>query len=198
MINSILVFLVKALLRLRYRVRLCGLEKITSKGSGGILFLPNHPALIDPIILVAHLYGRFKIRTLADRDRIDIFLIRWLARRVGVLPLPDIGKRGLSSAAEVRQVIDSCVEVLGQGDNLMIYPAGRIYRQYLEDIRGNSAVERILKRLPQVPVVLVRTRGLWGSSFGWASGREPLTGRALKKGFFSLLAGFFFSRPGVR
>ncbi|MCP4710204.1 MAG: 1-acyl-sn-glycerol-3-phosphate acyltransferase, partial [Planctomycetes bacterium] len=195
MIDFLLVIFVKAILWLRYRVRVKGIDKIIRKGGGGILFLPNHPGLIDPIIVLAHLFGSFKVRALADRDRINIFLIRHLARRLGVLPLPDIGKGGLSSASEVRRVIDESIRILQQGENLLIYPAGRIYRQYLEDLRGNSAVERILNRLPDVRIVLVRTRGLWGSSFGWASGREPQIDKALRKGIFSLLKNGIFFGP---
>ena len=55
---------------------------------------------------------------------------------------------------------------------VVLYPSGRVYRQYLEDVGANSAVETILRELPDVRVVLVRTRGLWGSSFSWAAGRE--------------------------
>ena len=194
MIDFLLVIFVKALLWLRYRVRVQGIDEVLRQG-GGILFLPNHPALIDPIIVLAHLFGRFKVRAWADRDRIDIFLIRHLAQRLGVLPLPDIGKGGLSSASEVRRVIDESIKILQQGENLLIYPAGRIYRQYLEDLRGNSAVERVLNRLPEVRVVLVRTRGMWGSSFGWASGREPQIDKILRKGIFSLLKNGIFFGP---
>ena len=194
MINFLLVLWAKALLGLRYRVRIRGREEVIRKGAGGILFLPNHPALIDPIILLAHLYGPFKVQALADRDRVDVFFIRRLARRVGVLRLPDIAKRGLSSASEVRQIIDQCVKSLQRGENILLYPAGRVYRQYLEDLRGNSAVERILRQLPEVRVVLVRTRGLWGSSFGWAWGSEPIIGKALRKGTRALLlSGIFFA-----
>ncbi|MGC9261795.1 MAG: AMP-binding protein, partial [Phycisphaerae bacterium] len=41
-----------------------------------------------------------------------------------------------------------------------------------------SAVERIVAELPEVRLVLMRTTGLWGSSFSWASGAAPQLGRA--------------------
>ena len=34
---------------LRYRIRMDGVKAIKAKGAGGILFLPNHPALIAPV-----------------------------------------------------------------------------------------------------------------------------------------------------
>ncbi len=186
-INLLMLFFVRSLLWLRYRVRLEGLDTIARKGRTGILFLPNHPALIDPIIVISQLYGRFKTRALADRHQIDRFIIRRLAKRLGVLPIPDIVQGGSASAREVRKVITQCVQLLRDGQNLVLYPAGRVYRQYLEDIGGNSAVETILRQLPDVRVVLVRTEGLWGSSFSWASGEKPSVSKALLNGAISLL-----------
>jgi len=60
---------------------------------------------------------------------------------------------------------------LRQGENLLLYPAGRIYRSRWEELGGNSGVEQILERVPDARVVLVRTRGLWGSGFSFAGSR---------------------------
>ena len=185
--NFLIILFVRSLLWLRYRVRVQGLSKIVQKGRSGILFLPNHPALIDPFIVLSQLYPPFKVRTLADRDQIDRFLIRYFAKRIKVLPVPDIAQTGSSSATEVRKMLNQCVEILRQGENLFLYPSGRIYRQYLEDIRGNSAVERILQEVPNARIVLVRTRGLWGSGFSWASGQAPSVRQILWNGVKSLL-----------
>ena len=193
MINHFLMWFVKIVVRLRYRVRIHGLEAITKKGREKILFLPNHPALIDPIILMGHFYGPFQTRALADNKQIDRFFIRWLAKRANVLEIPDIAKAGTSAVAQVRQVISECVNALGSGDNLILYPSGRIYRTNHEEIRGNSAVERILQEQPGIRVVLVRTSGLWGSRFSWAGGHRPMVAPVLKKGIWQLLlSGLFF------
>ncbi len=194
MVNFFLVLMVKIVLWLRYRTRINGLDKILQKGRKGILFLPNHPALIDPIILVSQLYIPFKVRALADEDQIDRFLIRWLARRFNVLPIPDLTKKRAQSAEQVRDVIERCAGALKQNDNVLLYPAGHIYRRHQEQIGGNSAVERILKALPDVRIVLIRTHGLWGSRFSWSYGKKPLVTPTLLKGLKSiLLNGIFFS-----
>jgi len=194
MINRVLAFLLRALIGLRYRARIKGLETIRQGGTSGILFLPNHPALIEPIILAAHLYRPFKVRALADESQVGRFLIRTLARRINVLTLPDLGTMGAQSVQQVRAVIDQCTEGLKQGDNLILYPAGRIYRQNREQIGANSAVERILKALPNVRIVLVHTQGLWGSRFSWAYGYRPLVTPTLRKGLKAiLLNGIFFT-----
>ena len=193
MLNHLLITIVKILLRLRYRIRLHGAREIARAGNRPILFLPNHPALIDPIIVMAYLYRPFRPRALADEVQIDRFFIRRLACRLGVMPIPDIGRSGSLVTDQVRAMLDQCVATLHHR-HLLLYPAGRVYRQHLEDLRGNSAVHRIIQQLPDVRIVLVRTRGLWGSSFSWATGKEPSLSRALKSGLKSLLlSGIFFA-----
>ncbi|MBN1553378.1 MAG: AMP-binding protein [Phycisphaerae bacterium] len=185
-------------LSLRYRIRVVGMDDVYRKGTKGILFLPNHPALIDPVILLSKLWPMFHTRALADKDQIDRFVIRRLARKLNVLPIEE-SFHGAYAPEEIQKALAGCVDALKNGDNLILYPSGHTYRTRLEDLGGNSAVERILKELPDIRVVLIRTRGLWGSSFSWAPGREPHVARALRRGAMKLLAslGFFAPRREV-
>jgi len=193
MINYLLSLWVKSLLWLRYKVVVRGAREIAAGGRRGILFLSNHVALIDPIILAVYLHRRFSPKFLADRDQIDRPVVRWLAKRVGVVAMPNIARDGAESSREIRRAMEQIIEHLKAGGNALLYPAGRLCHTRLEDLRGNSAVETILKDLPDVRVVLVRTRGLWGSSFGWGRGRAPDVAGTLKKGAVSmLLSGLLF------
>ena len=189
MMRRLFMLAVRLLLSLRYRVRVEGLSKaVAAAGRRGVLVLANHPALIDPIILLSHLWDRFGVRALGDRGQIDRFLIRRVAPWLGVVPIPDLSAEGSGEAAKaVREALETCVAALRAGDNLLLYPAGHIYRSRLEDLGGASAVERILSAVPDAPVVLVRTRGLWGSAFSWAGGREPDVARILRRGLWMLL-----------
>ncbi|MDY6913269.1 MAG: AMP-binding protein [Planctomycetota bacterium] len=195
MINRILFSITRWVLWLRYRIRVRGLEEIGRRGATGIVFLPNHPALIDPVILMSMLYERFSPLALADRNRIDRFFIRWVAGRIGVQPIPDLARHGPGGRDEVARGLGECIEQLRNGRNLLLYPAGRISRHGTEELGGNSAVETILRQAPQVRVVLVRTSGLWGSGFSWAGGREPNVAHLLRKGVVSLLASGVFFAP---
>ena len=67
LIRYALFWIVRALVSLRYRLEIIGLEKLTPdqfKRSGGIVFLPNHPAEIDPILLEMVLWRKFQPRPL--------------------------------------------------------------------------------------------------------------------------------------
>lgn len=195
MLSALLRMLVNALLRLRYRIRVRGLEQIAARGCERILFLPNHPALIDPVIVVATLHKHFAPHPLAVENQIDKPLIRWFTRQVGVRPIPDLSEHGAGAADQVAAVVRSCAEGLRAGENILLYPSGHLYRSRYEDLRGNSAVELLVKQVPDARVVLVRTRGLWGSRFGFARGEYPNFLRTLAWAIPRLLANLIFFSP---
>jgi len=186
MIDFLLRILVNASLWLRYRIRVRGLDEVARRGTTGILFLPNHPALIDPIIMGAVLLKDFHPGFLADQNQIDRFLIRTLARRAGAKPIPDVAKEGPAAAQRIHEALGECIDDLRAGRNVLLYPSGHVYRGRYEDLRGNSAVETILQELPDVRVVVVRTTGLWGSMFSWASGM-PNVGASVRRAMKCLL-----------
>lgn len=194
MLNTILRVLIRALLWLRYRIEVIGLDEIADKDARGILFLPNHPALIDPLIVLSLLSGRFSVRALASRDQVDKPGIRWLAQRINVRTIMDPHSQGAESKHQIAGMMRDVVRGLREGEALVLYPAGRIYRQRIEDLGGNSAVEFLTRACPAVRVVLIRTQGLWGSAFGRASGRPPTVSGALRRGALGLLkSGVFFA-----
>ncbi|MDP7422478.1 MAG: MFS transporter, partial [bacterium] len=172
-----LAFTTRRLLALRYRIEVSGLETIRKKGTEGILFLPNHPALIDPLIVTSQLFTDFRPRPMADRDQSDRPLIKQVLRRLRAIIIPDLTKVGQQGSEAIQEALGEVIDGLKQKDTILLYPSGRIYRSCLEEIGGNSAVEQIVKNVPDCRVVLVRTRGLWGSTFGHAGGHAPKVGR---------------------
>jgi acyl-[acyl-carrier-protein]-phospholipid O-acyltransferase/long-chain-fatty-acid--[acyl-carrier-protein] ligase len=198
MIDLLLRWFARLSLWLRYRIRTVGMEAVAAGGTKGTLFLPNHPALIDPIILGTVLHRRFRARFLADEEQIDRFFIRRVARRINVIPIPDPAKQGPAARQAVEAGLEKCVEALRNGDNVVLYPSGQILRGRLTNLRGNSAVQFILARLPDVRVVLVRTTGLWGSLFSYAPGRMPNVAEVMRKAAVSLLASAVVFMPRRR
>ena len=198
MIDAFLRIAVKCLLWPRYRIRVLGRKAVADRGVEKVLLLPNHPALIDPIILMAHLHKPFRPRALAVAHQVDRFCIRRLARRMGVRTLPDLRIHGPSAAGEVERAVADVTESLRRGRCLLLYPSGHLYRGRYEDLRGNTAVETILRQVPDARVVAVRTKGLWGSGFSWASGRPPEVAPTLRRGLLGLLASGLLFAPRRR
>jgi long-chain-fatty-acid--[acyl-carrier-protein] ligase len=162
MLNQFLRLLIRSLLWLRYRIRVRGLDRVAPPDGRGVLFLANHPALIDPIMVMAVLWPRFRPRVLADRAQARRWGIHFLARRARALEIADMTRDGRGAREQVESMIEASAAALRRGEALLLYPAGRIYRQRREDLGGNSAVEQLLQAVPDVRVVLVRTAGLWG------------------------------------
>ena len=185
----------RRLLRLRYRIEVFGVEEVASKGTRGILFLPNHPALVDPVIVMSELHHHFKPRSLADKDQVSPPGVSFLARKMGARTMPDVAKYGEACRPEVERVLGECIEGLKAGENLLLYPGGHLMHARTEDLGGTSAVETILEKIPDLRIVLVRSRGLWGSSFSWASGRPPQLMSALRKGAGYFLGNLLFFGP---
>ena len=176
----ILRAIVGLLLRLRYRITVKGLDAIQAKGSEGILFLPNHPALIDPVIVSHALNSTFKPRPVADELQANRFGIRWLVRGE-CIDLPNMRKRDKRGRDLVRSVFASVVKALGSGDNILLYPAGKLARSRQERLGNNKGVHTILEQYPGVRVVM-RTTGLWGSRFSWGGPFKDAQAWSLLKG----------------
>lgn len=150
-------------LSLRYRVRTHHLEEVAQRGTRGILFLPTHPANVEPLILAGLLLKDFRARPFADEDGVNSPIFGWLLRQVRAFKIPTVAKHGQSAGAKIEAVLQEAIGALRSGDNVILYPAGRMLRTKNEVVSGNSAVETIVHALPDVRIVLVKTRGLWGS-----------------------------------
>jgi acyl-CoA synthetase (AMP-forming)/AMP-acid ligase II/1-acyl-sn-glycerol-3-phosphate acyltransferase/acyl carrier protein len=193
MLDVVIRWLISALLWLRYDITVRGFEELRPYDGRGILFLPNHPALVEPIIMMVTLFRRFRVGVLADRAQVDRPVIAWLARRVNAKTIKDPGKER-DARGQIERLLREVSDGLNRGESYVVYPAGRIYRQKLEDLGANSAVETLLRACPNVRVVLARTHGLWGSGFSRASGGPPRVGAVLKRGLVALLkSGIFFA-----
>lgn len=195
MLDWFVITIAKFILWLRYDIKLLGLEKITARGRTGIVFLPNHPALIDPVMVYVRLQRIFAPRGFGDQDQVDRFLIRFFAKRWGVRTIPSIATYGPAAKAKIEEVLDESIEGLKGGENLVIWPAGHIYHSYRESLGANSSVERILQKCPDARIVLIRTTGLWGSAFGWASGYAPKVAPILRKGLLAIFANAVLFTP---
>ena len=200
-----LALFLRAILSLRYTVTESGLESIpfaparqdsdaADAPRPGILFLPNHPALIDPVIMYSRLAG-LRPRPLADERQMRGPLQSLAAGIIHAVTIPDLQKDGKSGSAGVMAGLENIIAALKQGDNVLLYPAGRVYRSSRESLGANSAVARILSEIPTARVVLARTTGLWGSAFSYAGGTTPNFSRLLRRGLLTVLGNAIFFTP---
>lgn len=147
----------------RYAVTVEGLEALP--GDVPLLFLPNHPAMVDPMLVGAELWRR-GAKPLAD----ELFLDRGgisakVLKTLGCVKVPDLRKhRSVAGAKIARGLRDVVTDTLARGDNVIFYPAGHIWTEPREEIGTRQLAYNVCRALPpRARVVAVRTTGLWGS-----------------------------------
>jgi len=185
--------IVGVLLRLRYRAKTIGLDTVP-RGIGHLV-LANHPAEIDPLLLVVVTWTRFELRSVLLNEFYRLAYANWLFRISRCMPIPDLEvERSIDNVRMLRQCLADIAEGVRAGDHVLFYPSGRLYRSGCEAIGNASGLHLLLKRAPDLPVLLVRTRGFWGSSFSCANGDKPDLGKTLVRGIKTLLKnGILFS-----
>lgn len=185
--------MLRLLLACRYRVRLMGLKEVLRK-PGPYLILPNHPAYADPPNLMVHLWPAFRMRpVLLDSIFRHPLLapFRWIFRGIAI---PDFQRPTAADREQIEAAKGEIVASLQRGENVILWPSGRLSRDGREWIGGARLAAEILAAVPQVTVVLVRTRGLWGSMFSWADG-QPRLFAAILKAFLLWLANLLVLAP---
>jgi long-chain-fatty-acid--[acyl-carrier-protein] ligase len=197
--NRIFWFVCRFLLRLRYRVQLSGHEKLREL-DGATLVMPNHPGYVDPALVLSHIRLKNPLRPLVFEGSYRITILYPIMQLIGAVEVPDLAEHSQSARDEAFKMIDSIAEALHRGDNVLIYPSGRLQRRGSEVVGATRAAAELLRRCPHANVVLLRTRGVWGSMFSFAqTGRLPELGRCVARGlvwtFLSLL--FFLPRRRV-
>ena len=200
-LNRVLSFVLSRfiglLLSLRYRVKLVGLDRIP-QSKHGTLFLPNHPAEMDPIILGTRLWKSYRPRPVVLETFYHMPIANRIMKIMRAFPMPDMKTgTGVYKKRRIDQALKSVSEALDAGDSVLMYPSGKLMRSNLELLGAASGVQRTLESTGNVQIVLIRTRGLWGSSFSTAQtdGRTPDLKQAFLHGFWVLLKNFIFFAP---
>lgn len=170
--NSILARCISTLiyfaLKLRYRIRFIGLEKLP-RDLKSTLFLPNHPAEIDPVIIGASLWKKAHPRPVVVETFYEMPVVKQVMKLMKAFSMPDLETgSGFYKKKKIQYALENIEKALHEQSNVLIYPAGKLMRSGVEELGGASGVYSLLGKVPQASVVLVRTRGLWGSSFSTA------------------------------
>jgi long-chain-fatty-acid--[acyl-carrier-protein] ligase len=188
--------ILRVLLSLRYKIKVVGKPEVFGK-PGPYLILPNHPAYIDPPNLIVHLWPAFKVRPLLleTNFRNPLFgVFGWMLRAI---KMPDIVKASVEDRQRAEAAVAEVIAALKAGENVILWPSGRLSRDGSERLGGARSAADILAAVPNVTVVLARTRGLYGSMFSWADGQPSLM-RAFLRGLGLWAANLFFFAPRRR
>jgi 1-acyl-sn-glycerol-3-phosphate acyltransferase len=192
--SKILAFKVRLLLRFRYRISIKGSEILQNESP--VLFLPNHQALIDPIILLSHIYRFSTAIPVVSEKYFNIPVVKWYFKRLGAVRVSDL-ETGSRDTQVLKLITRSVFKGFRRNKNIVIYPSGQIAGQGYEKIFNKKSAYHIVKRIPEgVQIIGVRITGLWGSMWSKAkTGKSPNFFVQLLKGTFYVLANLLFFLP---
>jgi 1-acyl-sn-glycerol-3-phosphate acyltransferase len=195
--SKILAFKIRLLLRLRYKISIKGSEII--QNNSPILFLPNHQALIDPFILLSHIYRFSTVTPVISEKYFDMPVAKWYFKRMGAVRVSDL-EAGSRDTNVLKLITRSVYKGFLRNKNIVIYPAGQLAGQGTEKIFNKKSAYHIVSKIPEdVQIVGVRMTGLWGSMWSKAkTGKSPDFFVQFMKGLFYLLANLLFFLPKRR
>ena len=169
--RKVLVFIGHWIFRRRYDVKVEGLECLQPstfnlQPSTSYLVLPNHPAMVDPMLVCSELW-RTPLRPLADELFFKTGIVApTVLKTLGAVAVPDLRKHRSAAGASVARGLNDVVKnALADGGSVIFYPSGHIQTEDgVESIGNRQLAYNICRELPPgVEVIGVRTRGLWGS-----------------------------------
>lgn len=185
-------------LRLRYRVSQEGFAALKDL-HGPVLVLPNHPGFIDPPIVLAHVGLRQPLRPLVYTGTYRVPFLLPLMKLVRAFEVPELSAQSREAAARTKELIDTVIGGVRAGESFLIYPSGRLQRGNREVVGSARVVYELISECPDLTIVLIRTRGVWGSLFSCArAGVPPNLPRAMLAAVGWLLAGLVFFLPRRR
>lgn len=192
--SKVLAFKIRLLLRLRYRISIKGEEVIRTDAP--VLYLPNHPAMIDPVILLSEIYRFSSAIPVISESYYDIPVAKWYFRRMGAVRVSDLEK-GSRDTGVLQSITRAVYKALRRHTNVLIYPGGQLAAQGYERILNKKSACHIVNIIPEnVQIVGVRFTGLWGSMWSKAATRKsPDFILQLMKGFLYVLANLIFFVP---
>lgn len=179
------------ILSLRYRITFKNIEIL--QNSDQIVVFPNHPALVDPMILLSHFTPRKILSPLMTETYFHTPWLGPIIRALKTVPVGDISRGG--NIDDVNAAFTWIENALAHGQNLLVYPSGHIYVQPFEHIVGKKMGYEIVWRIsPDTRIITVRTRGLWGSMWWKAyTGKSPALMKVMLRSIWYILAnGIFF------
>ncbi len=147
-------FVIGLLFRLRYRIKVLGLEHIPK--TGGLLVLGNHISFVDWALV--QLACPRRLHFVIEKNYYDRWYWRWMLDWAGVVPI--------SSSASAES-LERVTALLKKGEAVCLFPEGAITRtgQLADFKRG---YERAI-RDTEAQIVPFYLHGLWGSRFSRSS-----------------------------
>jgi long-chain-fatty-acid--[acyl-carrier-protein] ligase len=183
------------ILGMRYRVKKIGWEKVDPH-KGPFLILPNHIAYSDPAIVTAYFWPGFQVRPVGLETNFNNPILKHFINLMRPVRIPAMESASKEARDRAVGAIQQIVDVLKAKENVLLWPSGRLTHDGLEKLGAARTAADVLAACPEVTVLKVRIRGLYGSSLSYAfNGGQPTLISGLLRGFGFLILNLFFFGP---
>src|SRR5215207_5266523 len=113
LLRFLLWLFARFVLSLRYRVRIHGGEKLKQL-KGPTLILPNHPAFVDPPIVLTHLLRTIRLRPLLFETNFRNPLLYPLMYLLDAIRIPDTDQASAEARARAEEAVQKVIAALKQ------------------------------------------------------------------------------------
>ena len=121
--------------RLLFPFDVVGLENLAAGEK--LVLCANHASGWDPVLLCVALPGRFRIRIMAKKQLMEIPVLGWILKKLGVF--------GVDRGHSDMNAVKTAIRAVRDGENLLIFPEGtRVAHE--GDVRPKGGVVMIAMR----------------------------------------------------
>lgn len=163
--KNISTSLIKKFLKLHYSINLKNIEILEQKENQNFFIIPEHKAILDPLILFSNFSSELKISPLVDEGYFKFAAFKKVLQQFDAIVVPDLrlSRKGLMQASSLEEIVKTNLE---EGKNILLYPSGHITLNGLEEIGARRLAYNTCKDLnPKTKVIAVKIKGLWKSSW---------------------------------
>jgi long-chain-fatty-acid--[acyl-carrier-protein] ligase len=178
---------------LRYKVTIEDEDLLKKYKDCSVLFLANHPATIDPVIVLSYLEPYLLLQPLAAEKFFKVPFMLFFLKKINALAVPEFDQGNNEyKAYRVRELTNCIREALKHKAKILLYPAGHLTDSPQEKIGGASLAFEIKNESKKM--IGIAIDGLYGSIFSrYFEITSPSFLMMLLKGFkMVLLNGIFF------
>lgn len=190
--NRKIALFVSALLQTRYSITIKGKELLNSEHPS--LYLPNHQAEVDPMILLSEIAKLDDVGPMVSETYYN--MAKPFMRKIGAVPVADF-EAGNRDPNVLENMRNAMLSALRNGRSVLLYPSGQLCQQGYEKIQNKQSAYKITQELDDyIRVIGVRQHGLWGSIWSRAWwGKSPNFLKVFLRSIFYVLANLVFFVP---
>src|SRR5689334_17982122 len=119
-LRYLLWLVTRLFLSLRYRVRVHGLDQVRNL-KGPVLVLPNHPGLVDPLLVLSAIWPSLKPRPMVYEGNFNNPFLRLLMKLLNAIRVPNLEQASAKARSRAQKAVEVVIDGLRKGENHILW-----------------------------------------------------------------------------